>query len=198
MTIEKLSLEVEEFLGRLREETSSPEEKKLRLTAIGALRFISSTGQSYDFEDYREEIDSQAPPRVVASFATRAEAERWLKAHPRPPHLAYVLIADEYHIILYLRDSNHRALNPHPALAYYLQELQDAGLPAAQATFETLEQAKEWFAQQPHPPAQAILRVGTEDYLAVNHQPIHHRALHPFSLARRLDREQESAPPRKE
>lgn len=191
MNIENLSLEVEGLLGRLREDTSSPEEKKLLLTAIDALRFISSTGQSYEFEDYRKEIDSHAPPRVVAAFATRAEADSWLKAHSKPPHLAYVLIAGEYHIVLYLRESNHRSLSPHPALAYHLKELRDAGLPPVQASFETRDQAAEWFAQQPQPPAQTVIRIGGEDYLAVNHQPVNYRALHPFSLTRRLEREQE-------
>jgi hypothetical protein len=120
MTIEELSLEVEGLLGRLREDNPSPEEKELLLVAIDAIRFISSTGHSYDFEDYRNSFSAQEPPPVVAVFKTREEADTW-------------------------------------------------------------------FAQQADPPAQAVIQIGNEPYLAVNHRNVRHRAIYPFSLARRLD-----------
>jgi hypothetical protein len=183
MNIEELSLKVEGFLGRLRETTHSPEEQELLLAAIDALRFISSTGQSYDFEDYRKSIDAHAPPQVCATFSTREEADAWLKDHPSPPHLAYVLIAGEYHIVLYLRERNHRTLSPHPALTYHLQEMQHARLPPEVATFNTREEADAWLDKQPEPPAQAVIRVAGEDYLAVYHRNVNHRAIYPFPKA---------------
>ena len=45
---------------------------------------------------------------------------------------------------------------------------------------------------------QTVIRIGSEDYLAVNHQPVNYRAIHPFSLVRRLEQEQEHGSPREE
>jgi hypothetical protein len=187
MTIEELSLEVEGLLGRLREDNPSPAEKELLLVAIDAIRFVSSTGRIYEFEDYRKRLSSHEPPSVVAVFKTREEADIWLKAHPSPPHLTYVLIADAYYLILYLRDPDRRSLGPHPVLAYHLREMMEAGLPPAVATFNTRAEADTWFAQQSDPPTQTVIQIGNEPYLAVNHRNVCHRAIYPFALARRLD-----------
>ncbi|EPX56836.1 hypothetical protein D187_007271 [Cystobacter fuscus DSM 2262] len=184
MTIEELSLEVEGLLGRLREDNPSPKEKELLLVAIDAIRFISSTGHSYDFEDYRKSLSAHEPPPVVAVFKTREEADAWLHAHPKPPHLTYVLIGDAYYMVVYLRDPDRRSLGPHPALAYHLQEMLEAGLPPAVATFNTRAEADAWFGQQADPPAQSVIQIGNEPYLAVHHRNVHHRAIYPFSLAR--------------
>jgi hypothetical protein len=89
-----LSLDAQELLGQLWEEASSAEEKEKLRMAVDALRFIASTGQSSDFEDYRESLDANAPPLVSASFQTREEAEAWLN------------VAGEYHLVVY----HHRIL----------------------------------------------------------------------------------------
>ena len=82
MNPEALHHKVEALLGRLHAKIQSQEDKDLLLVAIDALDFIYSTGQSHPFQDYRERIDSNGPPPVVAAFATREEAETWLKNHP--------------------------------------------------------------------------------------------------------------------
>ena len=89
------------LLGLIHEKTESAEEKELLLTAAEALRFIITTGQRYELDDYRQDLRTEGPLMVVASFATREEAEAWLKNHPRPPYLASVLIADQYHVVMY-------------------------------------------------------------------------------------------------
>jgi hypothetical protein len=77
MSIVELCLEVEGFLGRLREGDPSPEEQEKLLVAIDAIRFISASGQSYGFEDYRKGLDANAPPLVIAAFHTRRARRQW-------------------------------------------------------------------------------------------------------------------------
>ncbi len=137
MTIFDQILEAQELLGKNREHAQSPEEKELFLLAIDALWFIWRNGQSYELESYRKDVESKAPPRVVASFNTRNEAEDWLRAKPKPPDLALVLIADEYHVVLSSREGDRRSLVPDPALELHIEELTKDGLPPAVATFNT-------------------------------------------------------------
>ena len=179
------SLDAQELLGQLWEKAPSPEEKeKLRLAA-DALRFIASTGQSLDFDDYRQSLDDKAPPLVDASFPMREEADAWLQAHPRPPDQAYVLIAGEYHIVMYAPERNHRSLVRHPALEFYLEEMTRDGLPAPIASFRTRDEAEAWLTLQPEPPRQVFIAIAGEHHLVAYHHRIHLRAIYPVSLARR-------------
>jgi hypothetical protein len=52
------SLDAQELLGQLWKKASSAEEKEKLRMAVDALRFITSTGQSSDFEDYRKSLDA--------------------------------------------------------------------------------------------------------------------------------------------
>jgi hypothetical protein len=183
MSIEELHLKAEALLGRLRKNIQSPEDKDLLLAAIDALNFIYSTGQSYAFKDYRKRIDCNDPPPVVASFATRGEAETWLKKHPEPPHGASVLIADKYHTVAYRRQGDLRYLPPSPVLEYYLAQLKREEPPAAVASFNTRAEADAWLMVQPDPPRRAWVQIAGEFHLAVHHPNIHHRALYPLSMA---------------
>lgn len=186
MEIGKLLFEAMELLGRLHETTQSPEEKELLLAAAEALRFINTTGQQYEFEDYRKDLGTEGPERVIAAFATKDEAEAWLKNHSKPPHMALVLIADEYHIVVYARDRNFRRLLQTPSVEYHLGEMMQDGLPPAVATFNTREEAKAWFDKLPERPAQAVIQLGGEHYLLSYHRNIGHLAFHPFSIVERL------------
>jgi hypothetical protein len=186
MRIDELTFEAKCFLDRLYGSTQSPEEKELLLAAHDALDFIRSTGQVYDFEDYRKGLDSNTPDRAVAAFTTREEANAWLKDNPKPPTMAYVLIADEYHIVMYFREFNQRALLSHPAIEYHLEEMMRDGLPPAVATFNTREEAKAWFYRLPERPSQAVIQMGGEHYLLAYHRNIDHLAFHPFSIVERL------------
>ncbi|WP_224360440.1 head protein [Hyalangium versicolor] len=179
------SLDAQELLGQLWEQASSAEEKEKLRMAVDALRFITSTGQSSDFEEYRRSLDANAPPLLSASFQTREEAEAWLNAHPRPPDQAYVLIAGEYHIVMYSPERNLRGLLRHPALEFYLDEMTRGGLPAPHASFQTRDEAEAWLSLQPEPPRQVFITIAGEYHLVVYHHRIHLRAICPVSLARK-------------
>ncbi|WP_073567986.1 head protein [Archangium sp. Cb G35] len=186
MTIFDRIIEAQELLGKNREDTQSPKEKELFLLAIDALWFIWRDGRANDFEGYRRDVESKAPARVIAAFKTREEAEAWLRANPNPPELAYVLIDDEYHVIMSSRDGKRCSLVPHPDLEYHLEEMTRDGLPPVVATFETREEASAWFNSQTDPPAQTVIQIGGQHYLAAYYRNIHHRALFPFSLVEKL------------
>ncbi|MFE8605044.1 head protein [Archangium violaceum] len=176
------------LLGLIHEKTESAEEKELLLTAAEALRFIITTGQRYEFDDYRQELRTEGPGMVVASFATREEAEAWLKNHPRPPYLALVLIADQYHVVRYDRDSNFRKLSSTHSIEYHFEDMMKDGRPPPPvASFDTREQARAWFYGLPERPSQAVIQLGGEPYLAAYHRNIDHLAFHPFSLFERFE-----------
>jgi hypothetical protein len=186
VTIFDRIMDAQELLGRNREHAQSPKEKELFLLAIDALWFVWRNGQTYEFESYRKDVASEAPPRVIASFSTRDEAEVWVKARPQSPDLALVLIADEYHVVLSSRDEQRRALVPDMAIAYHIEEMTRNGLPTVEATFTTRDEADVWFRSQSEPPAQTVIQIGGERYLAVFFQNIQHRAIFPFSVVERL------------
>jgi hypothetical protein len=186
VTIFDRIIEAQELLGKNREHAQSPEEKELYLLAIDALWFIWRNGQSYAFESYRENVKSNAPEGVIASFNTRDEAEAWLIAQPEPPDLALVLIADEYHVVLSSHDRSRRSLVPDPELEYHIEEMTKDGLPLAVAVFNTREEANAWFNSQTEPPVQTVIQIGGERFLAVCYRNIDHRAMFPFSIVERL------------
>jgi hypothetical protein len=184
MTIVELCLEVEGFLGQHRENALSPEEKEKFLVAIDAIRFISASGQSYDFEDYRKSLEANAPPLVIAAFNTSGEAESWLQNHPSPPQSACVLVAGEYYRVICSRELNLRRLRPSPStLEYYLEDMTRTGLPPPVATFHSRDEATAWLDSQPEPPAQAFIMISGAYYLAVYHYKIRLRAIYPIPVA---------------
>lgn len=174
-----------DLLGRLHLDTRSEEEKTLLSAAADALLFIWHTGQTRAFQDYQKRRDVDAPPPIVAAFATRGEAEAWLNNHASPPHLANVLVADKYYTVADDTDNHRRALLPQVSLELHLHEMRAAGLPPPTATFSTLDEARSWWNSQTHPPEQTVIQAGDEPFLAVNYPNISHRALFPFSLANR-------------
>jgi hypothetical protein len=129
-------------------------------------------------------VESNDPPFVVASFDTREEAEAWLANHPHPPDPASVLIANEFHDVVYDRETNLRRLPRSRALKWYLEELVEKEQPVPVASFETLEAADAWWRAQSEPPGWAWLRVGGQIYMAAYFPNIQHRALFPLSLAK--------------
>lgn len=185
MAIGDLINDAVDLLGRLHENTHSQEEKALLLASSEALRFIWDTGQTRAFNDYRKTLGVDAPPHIVAAFATQEEAEVWLNNHPHPPGMAYVLVGDRYHVVAEFPEGHRRALLPYPSLERYLDSLLKEGLPPAVATFQTREEAASWWKSQPHPAAQAVIQIGNEPFLAVNYAHLSHRALFPFSLIQR-------------
>jgi hypothetical protein len=191
MSERDLTMEVMDLLARFRADSQSPREKELLAVAINAFLFISSTGQRYAFEDFLRYLDSNEPPPVVAAFDTREEAESWLQAHPSLPDSALVLIADQYHLVVYNRKTNLRRLVPHSAIEHHLGYLEQGGLPPPMASFESREEAETWLASQPEPPAQSVIRIADDDYLAVHHRNVNRRSLYPFSHAIEVEEEQQ-------
>lgn len=187
MRISERILHIQELLGKTREGSSSEEEKELFLDAIEALWFIWRNGQLEEFEEYLNDADVDAPAWILAAFATREEAQAWVDASRLPHNLAHVLIADEYHIILTSKDGLRRSLVPDLALAYHLEEMINEGIPPPVASFDTLEQARDWFNRLPAPPVQSVIQIGGENYLAVYYRNIPYRALFPFSFVKRLE-----------
>lgn len=185
------TVEARELLGRLYEETQSPEEKEKLQLAMDAFEFIFETGQKLDFGEYCQSLDINAPPLAIASFNTREEAMAWLNAHPNPPDGANVLIAGEYHGIAWFKEQGYRRLPPRPVLSFWLEDMARKGFPAPVATFNTLEEAKAWVDSQPEPPKQVFIQVAGEDYIVAYHYRLNLRALYPMSLAAKSDPEAE-------
>lgn len=182
MSIIDLCLEVEGLLGQFHEDEPSQEKKEKIRVAMDALRFIFVSGQSQDFEDYRKSLDANAPPLVIAAFRTLGEAESWLKELPRPPLGAQVLVAGEYHRVIYVRETNLRKLLPNPgALGHYLEDMTRDGLPAPVATFNGREEAEEWLNSQTQPPSHAFILIAGEYHLAVYHHKVRLRAIYPVA-----------------
>lgn len=193
MSTRKLTSKAMEFLAQIRAATPSQEQQELLDVLFDALLFIDSSGQLYAFEDYRKHLVSGDPPRVVAAFASREEAEGWLMEQPEPPSSAYVLIADQYHLLVYNRELNHRRIFPHPVLEYFLGARMRDGLPPPVASFATRQEAEAWLKNEPAPPRQAVIQIAGEPCLAVYHPNIHHRSIYPFSMAAKV--EEPDAPP---
>ena len=183
MNTRKLIARATDFLAEIRASTPSLEQQEFLDVLFDALLFIDSTGQIYAFEDYRKHLASDDPPRVVASFNTREEADAWLREHPDPPSSAYILVADRYHHLIYIREKNHRRIFPHPVLEYHLGARMREGLPPPVASFATRQEAEAWLKGQAAPPRQAVIQIAGELHLAVYHPDINHRSIYPFSMA---------------
>jgi hypothetical protein len=179
MNIHELILEVQGLLGRTLRSTQSAEEKELLMVATSALMFISETGTVHSFEDYLQ-FRREAPPYAVASFKTREDADAWLRQHPEPPHGAFVLIADEYHIVMHVREMNHRQLFPHPILKGYLEQIQQAAPPAAIPSFETHEEAKAWLEGKTKPLQGVLMSIAGQPHVALHHRHLDRYSKHPI------------------
>jgi hypothetical protein len=179
MKIDELLLKVQGLLGQTLNNTPSPEEKELFRVAAAALMFISETGRIHSFGDYLQ-LGKDDPPYAVASFKTREEAEAWLQSQPEPPHGAHVLIADDYHLVAYRRESGIHSLIKLPVIEYYLVALSRGGSMAPVASFRTREEAEAWLQSQPEPPRNAFISIAGKSHVAVYHRPIDHRAIYPL------------------
>lgn len=156
---------------------------------IDVLRFISVTRQIDALGDYIEQIEAKAPPLVIASFDSQAEAEAWLANHPSPPASGDILIGGKYHDVVYERETDFRRLPWNRDLEYYLSWLQEEEPPVAAASFATLQEAEAWLADQPRPALRTWVSIAGEPYLAVFHPYVRQRALYPLSLAARKNGE---------
>jgi hypothetical protein len=178
VSIHERILAVQGLLGRSIKSARTPEEEELFRVASAALRFISETGTVHPFEDYLE-LGREDPPYAVASFKTREEAESWLHAQAEPPHGAFVLISDEYHLVMSPRETNERRVFPHPVLEGYLEQLQREAPPTVMASFATREEAESWLKGRAGPPRRAYVKLAGRLHVALYHRNLHEYALHP-------------------
>jgi hypothetical protein len=176
--------ETDAFFTKLRDETDAVGEKELLQVILDTLHFIASTGQHRAFGEYLDHLEAGAPPYVMASFATKEEAEDWLRNHPAPPDSANVLIGNDSHDVVYDRETNFRRLPPNRDLKHYLAALQQEKPPSPVASFASLEEAEAWLKAQPAPASWAWVSIAGEPYLAAYYPNIGYRALHPLSMAR--------------
>jgi hypothetical protein len=183
-TLGKRLHETKIFFLRLHDEPDSAGEEELIQVILDALHFISSTGRYDDFGRYLEHVEAGAPPHAVAAFNTKQEAEAWLDKHPNPPCFANVLIGNDYHTVIYNRETNLRRLPKNESINYHLADLAEEASPVATASFSNLEEAEAWLKAQPNPARQTWVTIASELYLAAYHPNIDHRALYPLSLAK--------------
>jgi hypothetical protein len=89
---------------------SSPEELEAIRTAKIAFDFVTYVGEEHGFEEYLEGIRSSRASRALLSFATRQEADAWLKNQPEPPPPAVIAIGNELYSVGYDRRRALRVL----------------------------------------------------------------------------------------
>ena len=89
------------------EETPDPEQARHAFVLVNLLNFLADTGQTADFEEFFTHRLDHAP-LAMASFATRDEAEAWLKGLAEQPSPARILIGDEYYLAWYSRGDGSR------------------------------------------------------------------------------------------
>lgn len=195
MSTDKTVSDALELLGRIRTSTQSPEEQQLLDFTFDAILFIRATGQMQALEDYRRLLDANDPPPIVARFDTREEAEAWLEKHPSPPHLAQILIADAYHVVVHDRETGLRRCLATPTLENYLARLRRAETPVATASFNTRAEAEDWLKAQAAPARKAWVRIAGELHLAVDYPDLGYRTLYPLSLAAVDDGDDEGSRP---
>lgn len=183
MTITDQMLETMEILGRLHEESRSPEEKERLLLAFGAIKYIWNIGNRWDFAEYHDSLSANGPPLVIATFNTREEADAWFNSQTEPPDDAHILIAGEYFLTYYNPSNGIRHLRRSITLKWYLAYMIQDGIPAPVATFDTREKAQSWLDSQPQPPRQVFIHIAGEAYLVVYHYKVKLRAMYPVSMA---------------
>ncbi|MET0404337.1 MAG: hypothetical protein ABW123_18140 [Cystobacter sp.] len=176
------------LMARIRGELHSPEEKELASVVIDALEFITSTGQHTAFEAFRRDAFAARPPYVFASLKTLEEADAWLNKQPEPPAQGQVLVGSAYYQFYYFRELNRRGLRPQFTLEMLIRQLTGEGPPAAVASFSSQEGAEDWLAKQLEPPTHAFILIAGEYHLAVFHENIHYRAIHPITIVERLEK----------
>jgi hypothetical protein len=63
-------------------------------------------------EFYLSDMIRDGLPAPVATFNTHEEANTWLNNQPEPPRQVFILIAGEYHLVVYHHRVNLRAIYP--------------------------------------------------------------------------------------
>lgn len=161
------------------DETLEPRQKRLVKLLIAQVNFIADTGQLEVCEDWIDNRLDYAPV-AIAHFATRDEAEAWLKGLAEPPSPAKILIGDEYHDMMYIRQDNARYIRHDYVIEPYLEGDVAEGIPSTVPTFETREEAERWLALHPASPF-GFVSIAGEYFYAVHHRWLKRHSLHPVA-----------------
>jgi len=170
-----------ELLLKAWDETPEPGQRQSVLVLIGLLGFIVGTGQADAFEDYVKNRLEYAP-LAMACFATRDEAEAWLRGLAEPPSPARILIGDEYHQVWCPRADSTRSIHRDYVIEPYIEALTARGIPPAVPSFENRAKATAWLSKHPASPF-CFVSIAGERYLAVHHKRLNHHTLHPVASA---------------
>ena len=103
-----------------------------------------------------------------------------------------MLIADQYHHVVYSREMNLRKLIASPSLEHHIEYLTRDAIPPAEASFNTREEAEAWFENQREPSHQFFILIAGKYHLAVYYRDINHRAIYPTSIIQKLEQEEET------
>ncbi len=87
-----------------------------------------------------------------------------------------------------LRELNRRGLRPQFTLEMLIRQLMQEGPLTIVASFGSHEEAQDWLAKQLAPPTHVFISIAGEYHLAVFHENIHYRAIHPVSIVERLEK----------
>lgn len=174
------SLEAMELLLPVWDETPEPQKQSV-LVLIGLLDFIAATGQADAFEDYVKNRREYAP-LAMACFATRDEAEAWLKGLAEPPSPARILIGDEYHQVWCPHADSTRSIIRDYVIEPYIEALTARAIPPAVPSFDARAEAAAWLSKHPASPF-CFVAIAGERYLAVHHKRLNHHTLHHVASA---------------
>ncbi|WP_245814718.1 hypothetical protein [Cystobacter ferrugineus] len=164
-------------------EAHSPEQARPTLVLLNLLNFLADTAQIDDFEDFFTHRLDYAP-LAMASFATREEAEAWLKGLEEPLSPARIIVGDQYCLAWYSREDGSQDVSRDFTIEPYIEELTARGIPPDSPAFKSREEAEVWLAKHPASPF-AFLSIAGEHYLAVHHKRLKRHTLHPVELSLR-------------
>jgi hypothetical protein len=170
-----------ELLLQALDKTSAPEQKQHLLLLVSLLNFIADTGQLEEVEDFFIHRLEYAPMAIV-HFASREEADAWLRGVAEPPSPAYILIGDEYYQFWYTREDSTRGMYRDYPIESELEALTARGIPSQTPSFATRGAAEEWLMDHPGNPY-AFVSIAGEYYFAVFHRRLKRHSLHPVASA---------------
>jgi hypothetical protein len=172
---------VELLLGVL-DEVSEPEKQHVRVL-LALLEFIAGTGQRDEVEDFFVNHQRYAP-MAVSWFASRDEAEEWLKGAVEPPSPAHILVGDDYYQFWYAREDNTRGMYRDYVIEPIIEALVAKGIPPGAPSFRTRAEAEQWLESHPATP-EVFMVIAGEHHLAVYHQKLKRHTLHPVASSLR-------------
>lgn len=161
------------------------------LALVNLLNFLADTRQTADFEDFFTHRLDYAP-LAMAAFATREEAEAWLKGLDEPPSTARILIGDTYHHACYSREDGSQGVYREFTIEPYIEGFMAKGIPAGSPSFPSRAEAEAWLEKNPASPF-GFLSIAGEHYFAVHHKRLKRHTLHPVALSLREWEEEKQA-----